>query len=122
MDQRIGRTLVFQSRGYPFHTHYEPLKNDMDEKDVKEEREEVDHPSHYNQGMIEVIDFCEDQNLDLHLGTAVIYICRAEHKGTFEKDIEKAIWFLKRKLELRKGTLITRTMRNFANTQKGETS
>lgn len=31
----------------------------------------VDHPSHYNKGKIEVIDFIEDQQLPFHLGNVV---------------------------------------------------
>ena len=42
--------------------------------------EKVDHPSHYNAGRIEVIDFIEDQNLNFNLGNAVKYISRAGTK------------------------------------------
>lgn len=62
----------------------------------------VNHPPHYNQGRIEVIEFIEDQNLGFHLGNSVKYICRAGKKpGTDEVvDLEKAIWYLRRRLEL----------------------
>ena len=62
----------------------------------------VDHPSHYNTGRIEVIDFIEDQKLSFHLGNAVKYICRAGRKDPLKKreDIEKAIWYLERHLLL----------------------
>ena len=60
--------------------------------------EMVDHPSHYNTGKIEVIDFIEDQKLGFHLGNAVKYICRAGKKNPVTKieDINKAIWYLSR--------------------------
>jgi hypothetical protein len=58
--------------------------------------ETVDHPKHYNVGSIEVIDFIEDQQLGFHLGNAVKYITRAQHKGERKDDIEKAIWYLRR--------------------------
>lgn len=61
--------------------------------------EKVDHPPHYNQGEIEVIDAIEDWNLDFHLGNAVKYIARAGHKGDAKTDIEKAIWYLRRYLD-----------------------
>jgi len=61
----------------------------------------VDHPKHYNTGKFEVIDVIEDWGLNFHLGNAVKYIARAEHKGNAEEDIEKAIWYLKRELERR---------------------
>ena len=37
----------------------------------------VNHPSHYTDGNIEVIDFIEDKNLSYHLDNAVKYISRA---------------------------------------------
>ena len=59
----------------------------------------VNHPPHYNGGNIEAIDVIEDWDLDFNLGNAVKYICRAEHKGSYEEDIEKAIWYLQRSLQ-----------------------
>ena len=58
----------------------------------------VNHPHHYNGGTIEAIDVIEDWDLDFHLGNAIKYICRAEHKGSYEEDIEKAIWYLQRSI------------------------
>lgn len=58
----------------------------------------VDHPAHYNQGQIEVIDFLEDQRLDYHCASAVAYICRARYKGQEIEDLQKAIWYLQRKI------------------------
>lgn len=62
----------------------------------------VNHPAHYNRGKIEVIEFLEDQKLDFHLANAVKYIARAEHKGREVEDLEKAVWYLRRKIELLK--------------------
>ena len=59
----------------------------------------VNHPEHYNHGNIEVIDVIEDWDLDFHEGNAVKYIGRAKYKGNYKEDIEKAIWYLQRKLE-----------------------
>ena len=60
----------------------------------------VNHPSHYTSGKIEVIDFMEDQKLDIHTGNAVKYIARAGKKDPAKEveDLEKAIWYLKRKI------------------------
>ena len=64
----------------------------------------VDHPSHYNYGDYETIDVIEDWNLDFNCGNAIKYISRHMHKGTAVKDVEKAIWYLERRLNnLRKG-------------------
>lgn len=62
--------------------------------------EKVDHPSHYNQGKIEVIEYIEDQKLDFCLGNAVKYISRAGKKDPSKtiEDLHKAIWYLRRKI------------------------
>jgi hypothetical protein len=61
----------------------------------------VNHPAHYNTGKIEVIEFIEDQRLGYHKGNAIKYICRAGRKNTPEaEDLAKAIWYLRRELEL----------------------
>lgn len=71
------------------------------------EDDPVNHPSHYTQGKIECIDFIEDKNLNYHLGNAVKYIIRCEHKNNKKQDLEKAIWYIRREIEKceRKGLL-----------------
>lgn len=66
--------------------------------------DKINHPKHYNTGKIEVIEFLEDKKLDFHLANAVKYISRAGHKDpdTFVEDLEKAIWYLRRRVELHK--------------------
>lgn len=61
----------------------------------------VNHPSHYNTGKIEVIEFIEDQRLNYHVGNTVKYICRAGRKDPTKEieDLEKAAWYLKRRIE-----------------------
>ncbi len=61
----------------------------------------VNRPAHYNTGKIEVIEFIEDQRLGYHLGNAVKYVCRAGRKDPAKKieDLEKAAWYLSRKIE-----------------------
>ena len=65
---------------------------------------QVENPSHYNTGKIEVIDFIEDQNLNFNLGNAVKYISRAGNKDPkkFREDLEKAVWYLNRELAKQK--------------------
>ena len=65
----------------------------------------VNHPPHYNTGSIEVIDFIEDQGLEYHEANALKYITRAGKKNpdTRIEDLEKAVWYLNRKLTLLKG-------------------
>lgn len=61
----------------------------------------VNHPSHYTDGKIEVIEFIEDKKLGFHLGNAVKYIARAGKKDPAKtvEDLEKAIWYIKRYIE-----------------------
>ena len=62
----------------------------------------VHHPAHYNTGSIEVIEAIEDWRLGFHLGNAIKYIARAEHKGKAVEDLEKARWYLDREIQRRK--------------------
>ena len=59
----------------------------------------VNHPPHYTRGNIEVIDFIEDQQFDCHIGTAIRYLCRAGYKWNEIEDLEKAIWYINRKIQ-----------------------
>lgn len=61
--------------------------------------EYINHPDHYNQGDIEVIDVIEDWNLGFHLGNAIKYIARAEHKDNTKQDLEKAKWYIQRYID-----------------------
>jgi len=56
--------------------------------------EPVDHPSHYNQGKIEVIDAIQDWKLDFCEGNTVKYVARSKHKGKRLEDLKKARWYL----------------------------
>lgn len=66
----------------------------------------VNHPQHYTDGKIEVIDFIEDKKLNYHRGNAVKYIARAGKKDPNKEleDIEKAIWYLSREVNRLKRT------------------
>lgn len=59
----------------------------------------VNHPSHYNQGKIEVIDAIEDWKLGFNDGNAVKYVARHRHKKNPIEDLRKAIWYLEREVE-----------------------
>ncbi len=61
----------------------------------------VNHPSHYKAGGIETIDFIESKGLDYYLGNTVKYISRAGKKDPAKElqDLEKAAWYLNRKIQ-----------------------
>ena len=62
--------------------------------------DEVNHPKHYTDGKIEVIEYIEDKKLGFCLGNAIKYISRAgkkqKHKGI--QDLRKAVWYLERRI------------------------
>jgi len=73
---------------------------------LKPQNDSVNHPSHYTDGKIEVIDFIEDKKLGYHLGNACKYICRCRLKnGGKDKvqDLRKAIWYIERQIHLWEG-------------------
>ena len=61
----------------------------------------INHPSHYTDGSIEVIEFIEDKKLGYHLGNVIKYICRAGKKDPSKEveDLKKAAWYLDRYIE-----------------------
>lgn len=63
-------------------------------------KDNVDHPSHYTDGKIEVIDFIEDKKLNYHRGNAIKYISRAGKKDKKKEieDLQKAVWYLNREI------------------------
>lgn len=67
------------------------------------ETDMVNHPSHYTNGSIEVIDMLEElagsysDPVEGYLAATVgKYLFRAEHKGNKTQDIGKATWYLNR--------------------------
>ncbi|MDW4424083.1 DUF3310 domain-containing protein [Staphylococcus saprophyticus] len=77
------------------------LSNDLQQR---KRNDTVNHPSHYNYGDIEVIDFIEhvtkhyNPNVAYHIGNAIKYLARSPHKNGKE-DIEKARWYIERVFE-----------------------
>ena len=66
--------------------------------------EKINHPPHYNSGQFEVIDVIDDWGFgeDFYLGNVLKYVARAKHKGNEIADLEKAVWYLQRKIEILK--------------------
>ena len=76
------------------------------EFEPKTETDNINHPAHYTDGKIEVIDFIEDKKLPYHLGNVIKYISRAGKKNpdTELEDLKKAQWYLNRYIELKEET------------------
>ena len=77
------------------------LYSEADPEKEENKNDPVNHPSHYTDGKIEVIDYIKDKGLGFCLGNAVKYISRAGKKDP-EKEIEdlrKAAWYINRRIE-----------------------
>ena len=70
-----------------------------------EQLDNMFHPPHYGgEKTYEVIKVLEAWNIDFHLGSAIKYIYRSGKKNvkTEIKDLEKAKWYIQRKIDLLK--------------------
>ena len=60
----------------------------------------VTRPSHYAEGrQYEPIDVIEDWTLGFHEANALKYISRSGRKDNRIQDLEKAVWYLERRIE-----------------------
>ena len=78
------------------------LKDTETSKEVKDDKNDpVNHPSHYTDTKIEVMDYIEDKGFNFALGNAVKYISRAgkKDKNKTIQDLEKAEWYLNREIK-----------------------
>lgn len=76
------------------------------EKNESNKNDTVNHPNHYNNGDIEVIDYIKDK-LGIEgyeafcIGNVIKYVSRYKHKNGKE-DLEKALTYLKWAIEVSK--------------------
>jgi hypothetical protein len=68
---------------------------------IKEVEDVVNHPSHYTDGNIEVMDFIEDKQLNFARGNVIKYVSRAGKKDPNKEleDLLKSMWYLNREIE-----------------------
>ena len=83
------------------------LRSDVKKMSEQQQSYEyVNHPEHYGgvENTYEVIKVIEALEMDFHLGNTFKYIARAGKKGTDKEiqDLEKALWYLQRKIDLLK--------------------
>ena len=62
----------------------------------------VVHPEHYQGNGYEVLDIIDDFELNFNLGNVLKYLLRAGKKNSElkEEDLEKALFYLKRELDV----------------------
>ncbi|WP_260390376.1 DUF3310 domain-containing protein [Staphylococcus aureus] len=77
------------------------IKRQSNDVQQRKRNDTVNHPSHYNYGEIEVIDYCDQvckqypPELAPYVFNAIKYLSRATHKNGSE-DIAKAKYFVQR--------------------------
>lgn len=99
MDKKVSDLAYEISKGHEEQRWETLLLMQTSDKPITMEEPAVDpvnHPAHYKVGGMETIDFIEAKGLTYHLGNAVKYISRADHKGNRKQDLEKAKWYLER--------------------------
>ncbi len=66
---------------------------------MKKSNDSVNHPSHYTQGAIEVLDFILDQQFGYLDGQVIKYVSRYRHKANPIEDLKKARFYLVQLIE-----------------------
>lgn len=81
------------------------IKTDEPYKTKFTENDNVNHPAHYTDGKIEVIDYIQDKGFNFCRGNAIKYISRAGKKDKAKEieDLQKAVWYLNKEIERLKG-------------------
>ena len=65
----------------------------------------VNHPQHYTSHPSGVERIQVTEHMNFNCGSAVKYIWRADDKGKAIEDLEKALWYLDREINLRRASL-----------------
>tara|TARA_R110002051_G_scaffold22828_1_gene58509 strand:- start:102 stop:329 length:228 start_codon:yes stop_codon:yes gene_type:complete len=64
----------------------------------------VNHPKHYTQGSLELIDAVDGLQLGFYQGNIMKYVVRYKYKHASQElriqDLEKALFYLKRLIEI----------------------
>ena len=73
----------------------------MKQAECKDERDQVEHPTHYTHGSIEVWDAITDWNLPFCEGNVVKYVARASHHAAGRlTNLRKAQQYLTKAIEV----------------------
>lgn len=80
----------------------------------------VNHPSHYTDGKIEVINFINDKNYGFEIGNTIKYLSRAGKKDKTKtvEDLKKARWYLNHHIEITENTSIFAKIKRQGDTSK----
>lgn len=90
-------------------------------EDKSDSSDMINHPAHYNQLPVEVVEIIEtlvEDKISYQYGTVLKYVLRARFKGDMLADCKKAKWHLDRLINLLTEEKIT----NDSNNKKVDTS
>jgi len=68
------------------------------------DKEQVEHPSHYNVGKTEMWDYADQHGLDFFTGNIVKYVTRWKHKNGIQ-DLKKAKQYLDKYIQIQEDKL-----------------
>jgi hypothetical protein len=98
--EATNRFGISMGRNIPDRPH-RPSRPPAPPRPIDKQCDDINHPSHYTQGDIEVIDYIEDKKLGYCLGNVVKHVSCAGHKNDSIKALKKACWYLNREIEKR---------------------
>lgn len=97
---KAGQEFYFDAKDLGPH-NFIKINNQSNDLQQRKRNDTVNHPSHYNYGDIEVIDYCDQvckqypPELAPYVFNAIKYLSRANHKNGRE-DIDKAKFYVQR--------------------------
>lgn len=97
---KAGQEFYFDAKDLGPH-NFIKINNQSNDVQQRKRNDTVNHPSHYNYGDIEVIDYCDQvckqypPELAPYVFNAIKYLSRANHKNGRE-DIDKAKFYVQR--------------------------
>ncbi len=85
--------------------NYYPSVQEIEVEGNENNNDPVNHPSHYCDSNIEVIDYIIDKKLNFNRGNVIKYVSRAGKKNVNKEveDLEKARFYLNKEIEILKG-------------------
>lgn len=93
---------VFSKRTFIKPINTQGYQSTMEQTNINQ-FDQVNHPSHYTKGRkFEPIEVIDDWELDYYTGNALKYISRAGRKDDLIVDLEKAVWYLQRRIKIEK--------------------
>lgn len=101
-DMPLTKNEVGKLMSDEFKKHYSKIMEELPRDPV---HDPVHNPSHYTSGSVECIDAIRSALGDYHFaaycrGQAIKYLWRADKKENYRQDAEKAMWYIRKMLDV----------------------